>query len=247
MEKLAWTAGEWIWDRYMDGQYSIQLKEDESPVTEADLGANDIICKGLSEFSNIPILSEEDVPDWETRKNWSEYWLIDPLDGTKGFINKTGDFTVNIALIKGGIPVLGVISVPKSGDIYSAELGQGALKNGEPISNTRSGPMTIGVASKLHTGGEAEYLDSLNVADTIYVNSSLKLCWLAEGKADIYPRMRPTMEWDTGAGEILLTESGCEILSQDTLGPLPHNQKDLTNPPFVAYRKSASFLIAETK
>ena len=245
MEKLAWKAGEWIWDRYSDGNYSIQLKEDESPVTEADLGANDIICKGLSDFSDVPILSEEAVPPWETRKHWAEYWLIDPLDGTKGFVNKTGDFTVNIALIQNGKPVLGVISVPKSGDIYSAELGQGAFKNGEPIKNERTGPMTVGVASKLHTGGEAEYLKGLGVSDTVYVNSSLKLCWLAEGKADIYPRMRPTMEWDTGAGEILLTEAGCDIVTQDTLAALPHNQENLQNPPFVAYRMSASRQLAE--
>lgn len=245
IEKLASQAGEFIWDRYEDGENSIHIKEDETPVTEADLGANEIILKGLRAISDFPVVSEESIPPWEDRKKWNTYWLVDPLDGTKGFINRTGDFTVNIALIQNGHPILGVISLPKSGDVYSAEFGKGAFKNGSAIFNERQGKMTVGMASKLHEGGEGDFLKSLGVEETIYVNSSLKLCWLAEGKADIYPRIRPTMQWDTGAGEIILKEAGCEIVNWETMDSLPHGTESLINPQFIAYRKSAAQMIAK--
>jgi 3'(2'), 5'-bisphosphate nucleotidase len=246
VKQIARLAGQHIQKLYEGEPLDITIKSDASPVTAADLEANEIILKSLKRISNFPILSEEAVIAYPERRNWHSYWIVDPLDGTKGFINRTGDFTVNIALIENETPVLGVIHVPKTDDLYWAEKGGGAFKNGSMIRNSRQGPMTIAVASKLHGGHESEWLKKLGITEVIYVNSSLKLCWLAEGKADLYPRLKPTMEWDTAAGEIILTESGCEIVGFETLAPLPHNQEDLMNPSFVAYRKTAAQLIARS-
>lgn len=244
VQDIARRAGRHILKLYEGSPLEVTIKTDTSPVTAADLEANAIIMEGLQKISRLPILSEEALVDYEERKSWTEYWIVDPLDGTKGFINRTGDFTVNIALIKNETPIFGVIHVPKTDDLYWAEKNGGAFKNGERIFNNRTGAISMAVASKLHGGHESEWLKSLGVTEVVYVNSSLKLCWLAEGKADLYPRLKPTMEWDTAAGEIILTESGCEIVGLETLAPLPHNQEDLMNPSFLAYRKSATQLIA---
>ncbi|MEO0335888.1 MAG: 3'(2'),5'-bisphosphate nucleotidase CysQ, partial [Pseudomonadota bacterium] len=241
VERIAKLAGEKIWELYQGIPLDVQTKDDNSPVTDADLEANQIITNGLNEFSDLPVLSEEALPDPEARKAWGQYWLVDPLDGTKGFIKRTGDFTVNIALIDNKAPVMGVIYVPKTGDMYSASKDNGAFKNGQRIFNDREGSPTVAVASKLHQGEETIWMKELGVHETVNVNSSLKLCWLAEGKADIYPRNKPTMEWDTGAGEVILNEAGCQILSLPGLQPMPHNEEDLTNPGFLAFRNNLSF------
>ncbi|NQZ02039.1 MAG: 3'(2'),5'-bisphosphate nucleotidase CysQ [Bdellovibrionales bacterium] len=241
VEDIAREAGKKIWEMYQGTPLEVETKADDSPVTQADLEANRIITLGLEKLGTTPILSEEALPDSKERLGWSEYWLVDPLDGTKGFIKRTGDFTVNIALIRNQKPVMGVIYVPKTEEMYSAELGSGAFKDGETMSNKRQGPPTVAVASKLHQGEEADWMNRIGIEDTVNVNSSLKLCWLAEGKADIYPRNKPTMEWDTGAGEIILTEAACQILSLPRLEAMPHNQEDLTNPGFIAFRSNLNF------
>jgi 3'(2'), 5'-bisphosphate nucleotidase len=241
VENVAREAGQKIWQMYQGAPLEVETKSDDSPVTAADLEANRIIMAGLKQFSDLPVLSEEALPSPEDRKSWSEYWLVDPLDGTKGFIKRTGDFTVNIALICDKAPVMGVIYVPKTQEMYSAETGVGAFKDGTKIFNDRTGAPSVAVASKLHQGEEADWMKQLGVNETVNVNSSLKLCWLAEGKADIYPRNKPTMEWDTGAGEVILLEAGCKILSLPRLGPMPHNNEDLTNPGFIAFRCNLKF------
>lgn len=245
LEELALKVAKNIWQEYQKANIHVDIKGDGSPVTPVDMMAHHKIVAGLQKISQDPILSEEDVIDFSTRKSWNRYWLVDPLDGTKGFIQRTGDFTVNIALIENQKPILAVISVPKTNDVYFAQQGKGAFKNSKPIFNKRQGPLEIGLSSKLHPGEEADWFASNNIEQIITANSSLKMCWLAEGIADVYPRFRPTMEWDTGAGEIILKEAGCDIVQLEDLSPMPHNQQDLTNPSFIAYRTSGSELIAK--
>ncbi|MCC5940931.1 MAG: 3'(2'),5'-bisphosphate nucleotidase CysQ, partial [Balneolaceae bacterium] len=210
IKAIAIEAGEAILTFYND-DISFNRKDDNSPLTKADLAAHKIIVKGLKELApGIPIISEEsEIPDYETRKNWTMFFLVDPLDGTKEFIKKNGEFTVNIALIEGDSPVLGVVYIPAQDRLYFADKESGAwLQNGADrafkISHTpydKSKPARIAV-SRSHGGSDTiERLAKLGieVSEEIPYGSSLKICLVAEGKADIYPRFGPTMEWDTAA------------------------------------------------
>jgi len=224
--------------------FDYQQKSDNTPLTAADLAAHKLIAESLTNLTpDIPILSEEDagIP-YETRKNWDTYWLVDPLDGTREFIKRNGEFTVNIALIKKQLPVLGVIHVPVSGNCYYAVKNSGAFKlekNGQPQ------PLNVrkASASSIHVAGSRSHLD--NSLDTFLSNlkqyeitkmgSSLKSCLVAEGKVDIYPRLGPTSEWDTAAAQCIVEEAGGFITTTD-LKPLRYNTKDsLLNPHFLVF------------
>ncbi len=240
--EIAREAGQAIL-RYYEGPVEVTDKEDRSPLTEADRASHAVITRRLAEaFPGIPVLSEEgrDIP-YSERSRWERFWLVDPLDGTKEFIKKNGEFTVNIALVDQGVPVVGVVYVPAQGVLYWGVRGQGAWKqkHGDaprPIRVRRADPdrgYTV-VESRSHPSAELEaYLRDLPVAERIPAGSSLKFCAVAEGRADLYPRLGPTMEWDTAAAQAVLEAAGGRV--EDLEGrPLRYNKPDLRNPHFVA-------------
>jgi len=240
IKSIAKKAGEATLEIY-NKDFSIEYKDDKSPLTEADKKSNEIICNSLEKlYPNIPILSEEnkEIP-YEDRKNWEYYWCIDPIDGTKEFIKKNGEFTINIALIYKNEPILGVVYAPVLDDMYSAKRGEGAYKNGEKLplkTNSNISEKIFVVASKSHLSKETqEFIDSLDSKEIEQVSkgSSLKLCMVAEGEADIYPRLAPTMEWDTAAADAIVRESGKMTYEFETKKPLAYNKKNLLNPWFI--------------
>ena len=238
--EIAKEAGDAIMEIYQK-DFSIEYKDDKSPLTEADIKSNEIICEALIQlYPNIPILSEENkMVSYEERKNWDYFWLIDPIDGAKEFIKKNGEFTVNIALIQKNIPVLGVVYAPVLEDMYSAKKGSGAFKNGKklPLYKNKSLKENLNVvASKSHLSEETQkFIDNLDTNSVTQVSkgSSLKLCMVAEGVADIYPRLAPTMEWDTGASHAIVLESGKEVVQFESKEALVYNKENLLNPWFV--------------
>jgi 3'(2'), 5'-bisphosphate nucleotidase len=244
--EIAKDSGEAVLEIY-SRDFEVEFKDDKSPLTEADKVSNEIICENLEKlYPEIPILSEENktVP-FETRKEWVEYWCIDPIDGTKEFIKKNDEFTINIALIRNGIPVLGVVYAPAIGKIYYAEEGKGAFLNGEKLEPKRVEKLRV-VASKSHRTPETEnFISELGNCDLVSKGSSLKLCMVASGEADIYPRIAPTMEWDTAAAHAVVLEAGKETyiysenispkeyLAKRNLEPMRYNKENLLNPYFV--------------
>lgn len=240
VENIAINAGKVIMGIYKK-DFSVEYKDDESPLTQADIKSNEIICNDLKELSpQIPILSEENkVLPYEERKKWEYYWCIDPIDGTKEFIKKNGEFTVNIALIHKDKPILGVVYAPALDDIYSAQIGKGAFKNGERLplkKNENQKKKMYVVASKSHLSEETQaFIDTLDTKkiEQVSKGSSLKLCMVAEGVADIYPRLAPTMEWDTAAADAIVRESGKMTYQFEHEVPLVYNKENLLNPWFV--------------
>ena len=242
--KLAAEAAQAILSIYA-ADFTVSDKDDTSPLTEADLAAHNVLVKGLKALTpDWPILSEEgEQPDFAERSRWTRYWLIDPLDGTKEFIKRNGEFTVNVALIDKHRPVLGVVHVPASGMYYAASRGRGAFKAEatgaiHPIAvrPCPEGQRVVAVASRSHQSPEvAAYLERLGPCDLISMGSSLKICLVAEGKADIYPRLGPTSEWDTAAAQAVLEVAGGQIT--DLAGvPMHYNTKaDILNPYFLAF------------
>ena len=245
---IARSAGEQIM-RVYGTEFSVDVKADQSPVTAADLAAHKVIVADLQRITpDLPVLSEESAAlPFAERRRWDSYWLVDPLDGTKEFINRNGDFTVNIALIQAGRPVAGVVYVPVTGLAYYGCVGVGAFKRDRdgqaaPIRARKlipGSPVKV-VASRSHRGELLDgYLARLGPHETVSRGSSLKFCLVAEGTADVYPRLGPTSEWDTGAGHAVLLAAGGEVLSVEG-GPLTYNAKDsLLNPHFIAYADSA--------
>jgi 3'(2'), 5'-bisphosphate nucleotidase len=218
----------------------VREKEDRSPVTLADEVAHDILVEGLHRIDPVtPIVSEEAAAaDFEARRGWDRFWLVDPLDGTKEFIKRRAEFTVNIGLIEHGEPVFGVVLAPALDLLYWAVKGGGAWReaNGgtpERIYSTVAAPgtpLTV-VESLSHPSAELEeYLKTIPVARRVKAGSSLKFCWVAEGKADVYPRLGPTMEWDVAAGDCVYRQSG---RNGERPSPLTYNKPDLRNPSFV--------------
>ena len=244
---LAKTAGEAIMAIY-EKDFEVEFKADESPLTEADKAAHNIIVAGLLELdksndTEIPILSEEGkgIP-YIDRKGWDYFWLVDPVDGTKEFVKKNGEFTVNIALIYQGIPVLGVVYAPALNECYWAKKGEAAFKDGQklPLQNATQRNNYKIVASRSHMSDETkQYIESIEtdkVKELVSIGSSLKICLVAEGQADIYPRLGPTMEWDTGAAHAVILESGMDMLAYEsgaTLNSLLYNKENLLNPYFI--------------
>jgi 3'(2'), 5'-bisphosphate nucleotidase len=239
---IAIDAGRAILTVYNDPEqnFDISLKQDSSPLTIADKIAHEIIYKGLKElYPEIPVISEEGRSiDYEERKNWTQYWCVDPLDGTKEFIKRNGEFTVNIALIYGQAPVLGVIYVPVQNVIYYAD---GTSRSWKKIPGEQ--PVAIKVdkrisdwvaaGSRSHADGDEDtIIKNYPVTDFIAVGSSIKFCMIAEGKAHIYFRKGPTMEWDTAAGQAIVNFSGGTV---ETLSgqPLLYNKPSMLNSSFL--------------
>jgi len=236
--ELAQKAGKETLKYYYQG-FSVEYKSDESPLTQADLASNKIIMEGLQNLTpDIPIISEESgIANYKERKNWKKFWLVDPLDGTKEFVKKNGEFTINIALVDNGVPVLGVIYIPVKDWFYYSLKDVGSFKKIVDIeviirSNKvqMDKPLTI-VESRSHPSRVLdEFLKKLKIKDRVKVGSSLKFCFVAEGSADIYPRLNPTMEWDVAAGDAIFRYSGgTEILESG----LTYNKPDLRNSGFV--------------
>jgi 3'(2'), 5'-bisphosphate nucleotidase len=241
-------ASKSILEIYQHPQQKIWLKEDNSPLTLADKTSHEIIMESLSK-TGIPVLSEEgkNIP-FEKRKHWTYFWLVDPLDGTKEFLNRNDEFTVNIALIHKNNPVWGLIMVPVSGKCYYGGPGEGAflqenehlleLKPNAKLWDKNSKSKRV-VVSRSHLDRDTlAFISDLKDPVLISMGSSLKFMMLAEGKADVYPRFAPTMEWDTAAAHAILNGLGWEIYSLDTGLPLTYNKKELVNPGFVAKAKS---------
>jgi 3'(2'), 5'-bisphosphate nucleotidase len=240
IEKIALEAGEAIMEIYKK-DFDIEYKDDSSPLTEADLMANQIICNTLEEkYPDIPIMSEENKQTaYSVRKDWEYYWCIDPIDGTKEFIKKNGEFTVNIALIYNNTPVLGVVYAPAINEMYKAKKGRGAYKNNQRLPlyhNDNPKEKLSVVASKSHLSTETQqFIDTLDSKNITQVSkgSSLKLCMVAEGIADIYPRLAPTMEWDTAAADAIVRESGKMTYQYNSTESMLYNKEDLLNPWFI--------------
>ncbi|MCE0813446.1 3'(2'),5'-bisphosphate nucleotidase CysQ [Buttiauxella sp. S04-F03] len=214
--QLAREAGAAIMQVY-DGQKPLEAtqKSDDSPVTAADIAAHTIILQGLQTLTpEIPVLSEEDPQTWETRQNWGRYWLVDPLDGTKEFLKRNGEFTVNIALIEKGKAVLGVVYAPVLNVMYSAAEGK-AWKEENGVRNqihVRDARPPLVVISRSHGDDELkEYLHQLGEHQTTSIGSSLKFCLVAEGQAQLYPRFGPTNIWDTAAGHAVAAAAGAHV------------------------------------
>ncbi len=237
---LAVEAGNEILTVYAT-DFAVESKSDESPLTKADLAAHNCIAAGLAKLTpDIPIISEEDgLPEFDVRGQWNRYWLIDPLDGTKEFVNRNGEFTVNIALIDSNRPVFGVVHVPVQDKTYigcegrGSELRDAGNVTAITVAATSSAPVRI-VGSRSHRGTSLDaFLAKLGDHDMVAMGSSLKFCTVAEGNADIYPRLGPTSEWDTAAAQAVVEQAGGKVLELDGK-PLSYNQKsDILNPWFV--------------
>ena len=254
--QAAIDAGKAILQIYNDpaADFNIQRKADNSPLTIADQASHNII-KATLEKTNFPILSEEgkDIP-YESRKDWKTFWLVDPLDGTKEFIKRNDEFTVNIAVVKNGVPVLGVIYVPVSGKLYVGEVDFGAwrLENVKeavtsttvemegvqlPVAKNHTEYRVVGSRSHLNddTKNYVEGLKDIHPeVEMVSKGSSLKICMVAEGAADEYPRFGPTMEWDTAAGHALANAAGKHLWLTDFSRELQYNKENLLNPYFIA-------------
>ncbi|MDX3774782.1 3'(2'),5'-bisphosphate nucleotidase CysQ [Chromatiaceae bacterium AAb-1] len=238
---IAAQAGQAILAIYQQDSsaFDITGKADDSPLTAADLAAHRLIVAELARLTpQLPVLSEEAADiSWEIRQHWQRYWLVDPLDGTREFIKRNGEFTVNIALIEHGEPLLGVIHVPVSGKTYYATKGGGSflLCNGKPqqLHTKAVGDVVRVVGSRSHPSPQlAEYLTQFTQYEMIPVGSSLKFCLIAEGKADVYPRFNPTMQWDTAAGHIIAEEAGASVTFLD-LTEKVYQREQLLNPGFI--------------
>lgn len=261
----AMKAGNEIMSIYK-GNFKIDFKADLSPLTDADRRSHEVIHKELKDFS-IPVISEEsEFPDYEIRKSWEYLWLVDPLDGTKEFISRNGEFTVNIALIKNGIPIMGVIYAPVPDEMYFASETYGSHKISdfsetsaalnlqeiialsEKLPIKRSNSKFIVVASRSHMNPETiDYIEKLREENgeivTISRGSSLKLCMIAEGSADVYPRFGTTMEWDVAAGHAIVKYAGGNVKNDMNNEELIYNKNNLKNSFFIATMKNSIKII----
>jgi 3'(2'), 5'-bisphosphate nucleotidase len=237
---IARQAGEQILKIY-NSDFTVEDKADGSPLTAADRAAHQTIVEALATLTpSMPILSEEaSTVDYGERSQWQRYWLVDPLDGTKEFVKRNGEFTVNIALIENQRPVLGVVYVPVSGVIYFGCRGSGAFKQKRDsaavpitVQTYQGGPVRV-VASRSHASPALQqFLAAVGDVETISMGSSLKLCLVAEGAADVYPRLGPTSEWDTAAAQAVVETAGGKVTDIDG-EPLAYNKTDILNPWFV--------------
>jgi 3'(2'), 5'-bisphosphate nucleotidase len=227
-----------IMEFYERADTSAINKSDGSPVSEADLAAASLIERELA-ITGIPVVCEES--DTASRAAGSLFWLVDPLDGTKEFLARNGEFTVNVALVADGVPVVGVIGIPVSGEIYMAARGHGAHRiaggTSSQIRNERSTKELVAAVSRSHrSSGDEQWLRAFGVLETVSCGSSIKFCRVAEGYADIYGRFGRTMEWDTAAGHCLLNEAGCKLLVAETGEELRYGKFQYANPSFIACR-----------
>ena len=240
--KIAEDAGKLIMEVYNSNNFEVKIKSDNSPQTEADKKSHNYIVEELKKyFPDIPVLSEEGVSiEYETRKDWSEFFLVDPLDGTKEFVKRNGEFTVNIALVKNSIPVLGVINVPVIKETYYGSLEEGSFKlfDGKnvkiEVSKKRKDEGLAVVQSRSHSGEEEDkFYVGYKIKEKMSKGSSLKICLVAEGKAELYFRSGPTWEWDTAAGHAILLGAGGYFVNKDKT-PLYYNKEIIKNHGFIA-------------
>lgn len=248
-------AGAAIMAIYETEDFGVEMKADDSPLTRADKAGNDVIVAGLEALKHqAPIISEEgkDIP-YATRSEYTQFWLVDPLDGTKEFIKRNGEFTVNIALVEEGKPILGAVFVPATGELYYSAKGQGAWKvvaDGiaqriHAASFTLQDVNLRVVASRSHLNEATQaFMDKLNQPEIVSRGSSLKILELATGAAHLYPRLAPTMEWDTGAAHAILLEAGGKMVDDNTGKELRYNKESLLNPYFIAYGNVREELLA---
>lgn len=249
--RIARDAGDAILEIYEASEgIEIDRKADDSPLTQADLASNAVIVEALRALTpDLPILSEESAEiGYEDRRSWEAFYLVDPLDGTKEFIKRNGEFTVNIALIEHGAPMAGVVHAPDLETTYYGQLGDAPMAHLIDPTGTEIGlealtpepdePIGV-VVSRSHLNDETQaFVDQLSKhgreVDLVPSGSSLKFCRIAEGSAHLYPRLAPTMEWDTGAAQAVLEAAGGLVLQADSLEPLRYNKQDLLNPHFIA-------------
>lgn len=240
--QAAQSASMEILEVYNSDNFQTEVKGDNSPLTIADKRAHNAIVSILKS-SNLPILSEEgkSIP-YEERKNWKHFWMVDPLDGTKEFIKRNGEFTVNIALVEDQTPVLGVVVVPVTSEIFSAARELGAFINVDGKATQLSKRVSVDlkqsgirvVASRSHMNEETqEFINELVNPVLVSSGSSLKFMLLANGKADVYPRFAPTMEWDTAAAHAIINEVGLQVVQKDYKSEIIYNKPDLLNPYFI--------------
>ena len=241
---IASKASERVLEVYRSA-FEVARKPDRSPLTEADLASHRIIAAELGRLTpGIPILSEEsaEAVDFATRAGWSRYWLVDPLDGTKDFVKRNGEFTVNVALIEGHAPVLGVVAAPAKGIVYAAARGLGARRYGPggavsplAVRAPAAKPWRV-AASRSHADARTEaFIHNLGPSERISIGSSLKFCLVAEGAIDVYPRFGPTCEWDTAAAQCVAEEAGGRV-TDTGLAPLRYNTREsLLNPYFLVF------------
>ncbi len=238
---MAREAGDAILEVYAT-DFDVQSKEDESPLTQADLASHKRIIAGLELLTpELPIISEESgLPEFETRSAWERYWLIDPLDGTKEFVNRNGEFTVNIALIENHRPVLGVVHVPVQAKTYIGCEGVGSeVRDADQgarsirVSADSNTPVRV-VGSRSHRGASLDaYLERLGDHEMVPMGSSLKFCVVAEGGADIYPRLGPTSEWDTAAAQAVVEQAGGTVRELDGSALTYNKKEEILNPHFL--------------
>lgn len=245
--RLALLGGDAILEVYGRDDFGVRSKSDESPVTEADEAADRVISAGLrAAFPDIPLVTEEQSDTHNL--SVSTFLIVDPLDGTKEFVQRRGDFTVNIAMVEDGVPTLGIVYAPAKGRLFYTTATGAAVEEAGDFAKDVPGPTTPIrvstannaalriVASKSHRSPELEaYIDRYQVADSVAAGSSLKFCLVAVGEADFYPRLGPTMEWDTAAGDAVLRGAGGAVVDRMTLKPLAYGKADFRNPHFLAY------------
>lgn len=256
----SFIAGKAIMKVYGEDRLIVRLKKDFSPLTIADQAAHDVLMK-LLEKTQIPVISEEGIQlDYSVRRNWEMLWLVDPLDGTKEFLKRNGEFTVNIALVKNNLPLIGVVYAPATGNLYYSVPNLGAfllstsvfksdipldlpqlIQLSERLPFRKNKIHFTLVASRSHKNFETQkYIQKMRKehsrVEIISKGSSLKFCLVAEGNADIYPRFGPTMEWDTAAGQAIAAQSGCSVTRYDTGDILTYNKNELRNPWFIVKR-----------
>jgi len=245
LDRLSREAADAVLDIYGSGDFGVTHKGDASPLTAADIASHHLLCEGLAKLEpKLPVLSEENAGKIasDERLGWDRYWLIDPLDGTKEFVKRNGEFTINIALVENGRPVLGIVHVPVAGMSYIGLAGQGAEsrdRDGQSRALHVAGavdsrPVRI-VGSRSHGGGEIDdFAARLGEHEFLAVGSALKFCLVASGEADVYPRLKPTCEWDTAAGQAVLEAAGGSVVERNGT-PLRYNQREsLVNPHFLA-------------
>ncbi len=231
---------------YNSEDFGVEMKGDDSPLTKADKNANEVIVSGLENLqTSFPIISEENKEiAYHDRKGFENYWLVDPLDGTKEFIKRNGEFTVNIALVQNGTPILGVVYAPDLDELYWGikNLGayivdkDGIVKKLKAQSFKKTDPELRIVCSRSHLNERtANFMSAFDRPEKVATGSSLKFLIMAKGQAHIYPRLAPTMEWDTGAAQIILEESGGSVINVENDSPLNYNKESLVNPHFIAY------------
>ena len=243
LESNAKQAGDIILKYYNTMEIDIKIKSDGSPVTKADLGSEQLIVSQLKKNFSYPIVTEETPIEYYERKKWNKYWLVDPLDGTEDFIEKNDEFTVNIALIENRHPVLGIVYAPALNLMYPGHINLGSKKNGVSIYNRSKRTSLIAADSRHNSSTETKYFLSLNnISKVLRIGSSLKLCSLAEGLIDVYPRFNGTKEWDTAATHIICKEAGCKIIDIQTRKELVYNKESIKNNFFIASRNNLSFL-----